>query len=81
MGLHPAERVREYRAKGYWNDDMIDALLRARVAEFGDIPAIVDSMRMVALDHVPTSQRTCSNSGGGGRSIMAVISAWRSAQR
>ena len=29
MGLHPAERVREYRDKGYWNDDMVDALLRA----------------------------------------------------
>ena len=31
MGLHPAERVRQYREAGYWNDDMIDALLRERV--------------------------------------------------
>ena len=39
MGLHPPERVREYRDKGYWNDDMIDALLRERVAAYGDVPA------------------------------------------
>ena len=44
MGLHPAERVREYRAKGYWTDDMIDALLCERVRQFGDIPAIVDPL-------------------------------------
>ena len=31
VGLHPDERVREYREKGYWNDDMIDSLLRERV--------------------------------------------------
>ena len=49
MGLHPAERVREYRAKGYWNDDMIDALLRERVAQFGDITAITDPLNREAL--------------------------------
>jgi acyl-CoA synthetase (AMP-forming)/AMP-acid ligase II len=53
VGLHPAERVREYRDKGYWNDDMIDALLRARVAEFGDIPAIVDPLNREALTDGP----------------------------
>jgi AMP-binding enzyme C-terminal domain len=44
VGLHPAERVREYREKGYWTDDTIDALFRARVAEFGDMPAVVDPL-------------------------------------
>jgi len=49
VGLHPAERVLEYRAAGYWNDDMIDALLRERVAVHGDIPAIVDPLNRDAL--------------------------------
>jgi acyl-CoA synthetase len=49
MGLHPAERVREYRAKGYWNDDMIDALLRERVRVHGDIPAITDPLNRESL--------------------------------
>jgi len=47
--LHPAERVREYRELGYWNDDMIDGLLRERVREFGGIPAIVDPLNRDAL--------------------------------
>ena len=49
MGLHPAERVRAYREAGYWNDDMIDALLRERVRQHGDIPAIVDPLNRDAL--------------------------------
>ena len=49
MGLHPAERVREYREKGYWTDDTIDALLRERVSQFGDIPAITDPLNRDAL--------------------------------
>ena len=49
MGLHPPERVREYRAKGYWNDDMIDALLRERVRVHGDIPAILDPLNKETL--------------------------------
>jgi acyl-CoA synthetase len=49
VGLHPAERVREYRDRGYWNDDMIDGLLRERVREFGGIPAIVDPLNRDAL--------------------------------
>ena len=49
MGLHPAERVREYRDKGYWTDDMIDALLRERVAQSGDITAITDPLNREAL--------------------------------
>jgi len=49
VGLHPAERVREYREKGYWTDDTIDALLRERVSQFGDIPAITDPLNREAL--------------------------------
>jgi acyl-CoA synthetase len=49
VGLHPPERVREYRAKGYWNDDMIDALLRERVRVHGGIPAICDPLNREAL--------------------------------
>ena len=49
MRLHPAERIREYRDKGYWTDDMIDALLRERVRQFGDIPAITDPLNRDAL--------------------------------
>ncbi|HEY1917786.1 MAG TPA: class I adenylate-forming enzyme family protein [Streptosporangiaceae bacterium] len=58
MGLHPAERVREYRAKGYWNDDMIDALFRARLAEFGDVPAIVDPPNRETLTAGPARTLT-----------------------
>ncbi|MFY9891727.1 MAG: class I adenylate-forming enzyme family protein [Streptosporangiaceae bacterium] len=49
MGLHPDERVREYREKGYWNDDMIDSLLRERVRHDGDVLAIVDPLNRDAL--------------------------------
>jgi acyl-CoA synthetase len=49
VGLHPAERIRAYREKGYWTDDMIDALLRERVRQFGDIPAITDPLNRDAL--------------------------------
>jgi acyl-CoA synthetase (AMP-forming)/AMP-acid ligase II len=49
VGLHPPERVLEYRAKGYWNDDMIDALLRERVEVHGDIPAITDPLNRESL--------------------------------
>jgi acyl-CoA synthetase (AMP-forming)/AMP-acid ligase II len=58
VGLHPAERVREYRAAGYWNDDMIDALLRERVAAHGDIPAIVDPLNRAALMDGPVRSLT-----------------------
>jgi acyl-CoA synthetase len=58
LGLHPAERVREYRAAGYWNDDMIDALLRERVAAGGDVPAIVDPLNRAALMDGPVRTLT-----------------------
>jgi acyl-CoA synthetase len=58
VGLHPAERVREYREKGYWTDDTIDALLRARVGEFGGIPALVDPLNRDALTDGPARTLT-----------------------
>jgi acyl-CoA synthetase (AMP-forming)/AMP-acid ligase II len=58
VGLHPAERVREYREAGYWNDDMIDALLRERVSRDGDIPAIVDPLNRDALMDGPVATLT-----------------------
>jgi acyl-CoA synthetase (AMP-forming)/AMP-acid ligase II len=58
VGLHPAERVREYRDKGFWNDDMIDALLRERVARDGDIPALVDPLNRAALMDGPVRTLT-----------------------
>ena len=58
MGLHPAERIREYRDKGFWGDDMIDALLRERVARDGDIPALVDPLNRVALMDGPVRTLT-----------------------
>ena len=58
MGLHPAERVLAYREAGYWNDDMIDALLRERVRQHGDIPAIVDPLNRDALMDGPVRSLT-----------------------
>jgi len=58
VGLHPAERIREYRDKGYWNDDMIDALFLARVAQFGAIPAVVDPLNRETLMDGPARTLT-----------------------
>jgi acyl-CoA synthetase len=58
VGLHPAERIREYRDKGYWNDDMIDALFLARVAQFGAIPAVVDPLNRDTLMDGPACTLT-----------------------
>ena len=58
MGLHPAERIREYRAKGYWNDDTIDTLLCERVRQHGDILAIVDPLNRDALVDGPVRSLT-----------------------
>jgi acyl-CoA synthetase len=58
VGLHPAERIREYRDKDFWNDDMIDALLRERVARDGDIPALVDPLNRTALMDGPVRTLT-----------------------
>ncbi|WP_106396227.1 class I adenylate-forming enzyme family protein [Actinocorallia populi] len=41
-GLHPAERVAEYKAAGWWSDETMDGLFRARVAADPDRLAAVD---------------------------------------
>lgn len=41
-GLHPAERVAEYTAAGWWSGETMDQLFRARVAADPDRIAVVD---------------------------------------
>lgn len=47
--LHPPERVAEYTATGGWTDELMDELLRARVAEAPDLLAVVDPPNKAAL--------------------------------
>ncbi|MFG2001106.1 class I adenylate-forming enzyme family protein [Spirillospora sp. NPDC048911] len=49
MGLHPAERVAEYTAAGWWGNGTFDELFRARVAEGPDRLAVVDPANKAAL--------------------------------
>jgi acyl-CoA synthetase len=58
FALHPAERVEAYRARGWWTDDTIDALLRAQVARRGDALAVVDSPDKPALAGLPPQRWT-----------------------
>ncbi|WP_211247567.1 class I adenylate-forming enzyme family protein [Cryptosporangium arvum] len=48
-GLHPAEKVADYQARGWWSDETVDQLFRDRVAERGDHLAIVDPANRAAL--------------------------------
>ncbi|MDX6741172.1 class I adenylate-forming enzyme family protein [Actinocorallia sp. A-T 12471] len=48
-GLHPAERVADYTARGWWSDETMDALFRARVAAEPDRVALVDPANKAAL--------------------------------
>lgn len=48
-GLHPAGKVADYRARGWWTDDTLDGLFRQRVAERGDALAVVDPANREAL--------------------------------
>ncbi len=41
-GLHPAEKVAEYQAKGWWSDETVDQLFARQVADRGPEPAVVD---------------------------------------
>jgi len=41
-GLHPKERVEEYVGRGWWTDETLDDLFRARVAAHPDRTAIAD---------------------------------------
>lgn len=58
MGLHPAERVAEYRSKGYWNDDLIGALFEQRVRDDPDTVALVDPLNRADLVDGPFRELT-----------------------
>jgi acyl-CoA synthetase len=60
MGLHSAERVAEYRNKGYWNDDMIGDLFEQRVHEDPNLLAIVDPLNRGDLLEGPFRELTWS---------------------
>ena len=48
-GLHPDDKVADYRARGWWTGDTLDGLFRQRVAERGDALAVVDPANREAL--------------------------------
>ena len=48
-GLHPPDKVADYRARGWWTDDTIDGLFRQRVTERADALAVVDPANREAL--------------------------------
>ena len=48
-GLHPADRVADYTARGWWGDETMDALFRARVTAAPDREALVDPANKQAL--------------------------------
>jgi acyl-CoA synthetase (AMP-forming)/AMP-acid ligase II len=58
MGLHPQARIDGYRAKGYWNDDLIDALFAERVRSDPDTLAIIDPLNRSDLVDGPFRQLT-----------------------
>jgi acyl-CoA synthetase len=58
MGLHPQARIDDYRAKGYWNDDLIDALFAERVRSDPDTLAIIDPLNRSDLVDGPFRQLT-----------------------
>lgn len=41
-GLHPADKVRDYRERGWWSDETVDQLFRHQVETRGDKLAVVD---------------------------------------
>ncbi|MEU3464082.1 class I adenylate-forming enzyme family protein [Streptomyces sp. NPDC006733] len=48
-GLHPAERVAEYTAAGWWDGETMDSLLRERVRQHPGRLALVDPLNKAAL--------------------------------
>ncbi|NNN01598.1 MAG: acyl--CoA ligase [Acidimicrobiaceae bacterium] len=58
MGLHPDERVAEYRSKGYWNDDLIGELFEERVRQDRDALALVDPLNRADLVEGPFRELT-----------------------
>lgn len=48
-GLHPAERVADYRARGWWSEETVDGLLDEHLATRPDRLALVDPANKAAL--------------------------------
>jgi acyl-CoA synthetase (AMP-forming)/AMP-acid ligase II len=53
MGLHPADRVAGYTARGWWRAETIESLLRDRIAERPDALAVADAPDKAALVGLP----------------------------
>lgn len=56
--LHPPERVAEYTAAGWWGEDTLDALFRARVRENPGRLAVVDPANKQDLVGLPPRRLT-----------------------
>ena len=57
-GMHSAERVAEYRARGWWDDRTLYGEFCARVAERGDELALVDPLNRESLVGSPPRRLT-----------------------
>jgi acyl-CoA synthetase (AMP-forming)/AMP-acid ligase II len=53
MGLHPADRVADYRSRGWWLDETIDSLFAKQVAERPDALAVADAPNKPSLVSLP----------------------------
>lgn len=49
LGLHDPAKVEDYVARGWWTRETVDEVFRARVAERGDVLALVDPANKAAL--------------------------------
>ena len=56
--MHSAERVAEYRSRGWWDDRTLYGEFRARVAERGDSLALVDPLNRESLVGSPPRRLT-----------------------
>lgn len=48
-GLHPAEKVADYQARGWWSEETVDQLFAHQVATRGPLLAVVDPANRQAL--------------------------------
>ncbi|EFQ84821.1 AMP-binding enzyme [Aeromicrobium marinum DSM 15272] len=59
-GLHPADKVEDYCAKGWWSDETVDQLFAQQVAARGDELAVVDPANRAALSGAAPRRLTWS---------------------
>src|SRR6478672_7024783 len=57
-GLHPAEKVADYRSKGWWGEQTLDGIFADQVAARGDALAVVDPANREALLGSPPRRLT-----------------------